>query len=338
MDRLFGEEFKWNLGESRHTTRNSLLPTFVNSGSKNESKRTPQHNNQHHHHNQPVSAFIQPAIPKYLSNYGDIYDAVLQIKDHIKNQIITHNKDHSQCAQIIAAFGYAHSGDETMPPQLHTISRQFAEYIHGQLTSYQQWVHTTNWTERHIFHTPQGITVTTHFEVVTGENGGKNKLRIEYGTDTHKVQNHFKYVNSKSPCAMYDIHFSVLQQNPVQPTALPTIVNPTQVCIESRKTFTYSSAVTPAQRPTWRYTLLRRWIGASKSEAEFRQKTGEPLYGFELECLDPESLMIDDAHDEYYVACSLFLKMRDMLPVAASSFRWEPAQIQPQSEMQVECF
>jgi hypothetical protein len=107
--------------------------------------------------------------------------------------------------------------------------------------------------------------------------------------------------NSDEP--VFDIRVSLSTETAVDTHELPESVSPSLVRLKQRVSFAYRC---------WRFDMTKVWSGASRVQAETKQKTEEPVYEIELECASPASYLHD--RSDAYVALSLLLKMCDFLP------------------------
>lgn len=101
-----------------------------------------------------------------------------------------------------------------------------------------------------------------------------------------------------------DLRVSLKQERPV--FQLQSCVNTTLVRIKQRRRFTTLDG-------KWAFDFSMLWSGTSKTEAETRQASLDPLFEVECELIDVEravSIQQDDAR----IATSLLLKMCDLLP------------------------
>ena len=138
--------------------------------------------------------------------------------------------------------------------------------------------------------------------------------------------------------ANYDIRIGLNYEEQVPESDIPSIINPASVRIKSRKSFLYKPHHTEAKYPVWKFDITRSWTGKTKTEAEKKQKNGDTVFEIELECLNPKALMVSPKHDSFYVACSMLLKMTDLVVlVNGPKFKWEPV-IRPTMAPDVSCF
>ena len=154
--------------------------------------------------------------------------------------------------------------------------------------------------------------------------------------DSSKLDYQYKTQNPTSNKFQYDLRVNLNFEERVPDQELPSIVNPSSMRIKSRKSFYYKSDNFPSSMPMWKFDITRSWTAANRSDAEMKQKNGETIYEIELECLNPQALMVSQKHDSWYVACSLLMKMRDFMTYANNTqdkeksalfdFKWEPIQ------------
>lgn len=106
------------------------------------------------------------------------------------------------------------------------------------------------------------------------------------------------------------VRFVLSREIPVEIASLPDTVAPKHVRVTHRKTFEFASRGCTSG-PTWRIDLGIVWSGDTKFEAETKQRQYQASqYTVELEMLDPSYVI---HHDDAYVACSLAMKVGDLL-------------------------
>jgi hypothetical protein len=286
-----------------------------------------------------LTPFIPFPVPKYIHKYPQIYDATQYIRELISEW----KGDTAQGAyELEARFGkwqgqHFQSG----------VSKPFTEKILNMFDTFAQWSRVTDWEETHDYyyanHADQNVPmVRTTASFRTDSKTGRKRIVTEHirKYPRHKID--FQYVTTSPlvyPDFRYDLRICLNYEERVSEQELPSIVNPSSVRIKSRKSFYYKSEEFPSAEPLWKFDVTRSWNGASRTEAELKQKNGDIIYELELECLNPRGLMVSPQHDSFYVACSMLLKMKDFLTHAGSTeFKWEPIQRPPVSTHDVQCF
>lgn len=105
-----------------------------------------------------------------------------------------------------------------------------------------------------------------------------------------------------------DMRISLKQERPV--FQLQSCVNTSLVRIKQRRRFTTLDN-------TWAFDFSMLWSGATKTEAESRQASLDPLFEVECELIDVErSISVNG--DDNKIATSLLLKMCDLLPTPST--------------------
>ena len=84
---------------------------------------------------------------------------------------------------------------------------------------------------------------------------------------------------------------------------LPSVACPHRVCIKQRKSFLYTNTDGTL---TWRYDFTLTWEGKSKSTAEAKQFSEEPVCEFEIELVYAHPDV-----SEIYIAESIIMKMME---------------------------
>lgn len=105
----------------------------------------------------------------------------------------------------------------------------------------------------------------------------------------------------------FDIRVGVARETPVRREDVPPCVNPTWVRIKQRRSFFLGGK---GDSYVWRYDFSMVWEGASRTEAEQKQKNCDPSFEFEIELVDREYAT---GKEDAYVAASLLLKAHDFL-------------------------
>ena len=98
---------------------------------------------------------------------------------------------------------------------------------------------------------------------------------------------------------------SLSTEQKLEPADIPNIVKPTFVRITQRKSYNYKNKDSTMR---WRYDISLVWSGHSKTDAEKKQFSEDPLYEFEIE--------LEYCHpdiSDLYTARSLWCKMMEHL-------------------------
>lgn len=293
-----------------------------------------------------LAPFINQTIPRYVHKYPQIFNVVQSM-----HSVINEWKPDTALGtyELEVRFGkwqgqYFKSG----------VSKSFIEKILAMFDTCSHWTSVLNWEESHdyyyglpndkelirttaVFQTDPG---TGRKRIVTKHIRKRNRYKADYmyvmtggnSIDMHKTLQLFQDFQ-------YDVRVNLNYEEKVQDNELPSIINPSSVRIKSRKSYLYKSDEFPSSDPLWRFDLTRSWTASSRSEAEMKQKNGETVYEFELECLNPLALMVSPKHDTFYVACSMMLKMKDFLTYAGSSdFKWDPIERISPLTQDINCF
>lgn len=92
-------------------------------------------------------------------------------------------------------------------------------------------------------------------------------------------------------------------------TEVSSAVNSTLVRIKQRRRFVTDNGM-------WAFDFSMTWSGTTKSEAEYSQMNNDAVYEIECELLGNDAYLNDKTNE--YVATSLLLKMKDLLPSQSS--------------------
>ena len=139
-----------------------------------------------------------------------------------------------------------------------------------------------------------------------------HRTRVEYSTDTMKLCSHtilkqplghVNLVNDADPESDEQIRISVKREKPVIP---PIVCNAEYVRIKQTKRFTCMKERSPN---VFAFDFAMTWSGRTKTDAESKQQTCEPVYEIECELICRDYL---ENHDDLYVAESILLKMIDL--------------------------
>ncbi|MAB55745.1 MAG: hypothetical protein CMN93_07710 [Synechococcus sp. CPC35] len=145
--------------------------------------------------------------------------------------------------------------------------------------------------------------------------GVQHRCRTQYDTDRMNMNVSVVRKERVTRCALassdgLQIAVVLSREVDVPRGKLAHVVHPHHVRMQQRKRIGLPSrGFGPA--PTWALDASMVWSAACKSEAERAQMCAPPQYGLELELLDPEYVV---HHDDAYVACSIGLKVADLLP------------------------
>jgi hypothetical protein len=289
----------------------------------------------------PLQPFIAPALPRYLTKYPEVYNAVQGVKDLVDEWRPDTKEGKFELEARLGKF--------TVSGFRPGVSFIFMEKVVSMLNTFEQWQQVTDWVETHDHYytlernKPQ-VRTTSYFEV--NPKTGRKVLRTENIRKYNKRKLDYMYVSPSTPLPtdqyQYDLRVALNYEESVHRAELPSILNPSLVRIKSRKRYLYKSENFPSSSPIWSLDLTRSWTGKTKSEAEHKQKAGTTTYELEIECLNPKALMITPKHDHFYVACSLLLKMKDFIYIfqGTEGFKWDPIQKQltATQEQVVACF
>jgi len=214
------------------------------------------------------------------------------------------------------------------------VTFQFIHDLQKNFNDFSEWSHSDNWTitTDYFFKIPdsaenpfknQEVRITACFEM--DKNMEKKRMKTKRVVKQSVKRWNLKY-NDTSPARFmqlkdnrhYDLRLSLQKEIPVDEKWIDPVINPHLVRIKSRKSWYYNSRNNQLDHAIWRFDITRVWTGTTYSQAEEKQKMGDSsaLFEIELECLHPEWLMQSTnlhIYNEFYVACSMLLKMRDLM-------------------------
>lgn len=290
-----------------------------------------------------LQPYISPSVPKYLSNYPEISEAVQTVKDIVMEWRAPTSTNMFELEARLGKLG----SDRFQPG----VSVHFMEKVVNMMNTYQQWSEVTPWTETHDYYYANGadaslppVRTTAQFEIDSDTQKRRVKTSHMRKFNIRKYDYLFMSQSVKLPTDhyQYDLRISLNREESVPASELPRIVNPTFMRIKSRKTYFYTSEDSPASKPIWRFDLTKSWSAPTKTQAEIKQRTEDPVFEIELECINPMALMTSPKHDAFYVACSMLLKMKDFITFLSNgeTFKWSPAADYTNASLQstVTCF
>lgn len=111
----------------------------------------------------------------------------------------------------------------------------------------------------------------------------------------------------------YGIRVCVSREEPVEKEHLPPFANPSSVRISQRCTATTATCCEGEEIPVWRYDITMSWIGASRSEAEQKQRDTQDGVEYTIELEYIGGLRAVERLGAHYVACSGLLKVLDIV-------------------------
>jgi len=197
-----------------------------------------------------------------------------------------------------------------------------ADFVRGALSLFQQyedWHKVTAWTEIvDYFYDMPGTQTQTRTSVSVNPETGK--------WTTQHIRKHPRgtvdmlFLSDYVP-KLYDIRTRLCYEEEVSVSSLPNQVQPVSVRIKQRKQYFYGRE--KGQAPLWCYDLTRSWAGATKAEAEEKQKKGLTTYEIELECLNVAAYMQYHRQDEIFAATSMLLKMTRLYDLEDNNFYLE---------------
>jgi len=277
---------------------------------------------------------FQPTVPEYVMKYPQIQNAVPRIHGMLRQLPPMADRSLYQDGhfEVEARFGtISNDGRNTFQAG---VSKEFIEHALKTVSTFADWKQVTDWDETHDYYYElpphpedlrgQGILVRTTVSFVKKEDQ-MSEIVTHHTCKQVRDKHDFRYipgmVNSLVGVPGMDVRVSLNFEERVPPDSIPSRIQPKFVRIKNRKSFIYQPP--HAEKPVWSIDFTRSWSGATRSEAEQKQKQKQTIYEIEVECLDPYSYMNDSKRDQFYMATSLMLKMRDFVGTE-KPFHWEP--------------
>lgn len=285
------------------------------------------------------------SIPRYLAHYPQVYPAAPLTKDIVDSLHMDPDPKGSVGKfELEARFGILSQsqgllqqsrgassfGKETFIPG---VSKRFMDACLAKMEEYGGWDTVTPWTETHDYYyelppapedfNDRSILVRTTTEFLKNDDGITTCMRSHMCKHT-KNKHDFRFVAAGSvpEDISYDLRISLKFEEVVPEDLLPQAVPvPTHVRIKSRKSYRYKSSGLTV--PVWSFDFTQSWSGSTFDEAEQNQKIGNTAYEIEVECLDPYMYLNSTKQDQFSLATSLLLKMRDFIG-SNVPYHWEP--------------
>jgi hypothetical protein len=237
----------------------------------------------------PAPAPYQEAIPRVVRDHNCMVPAYTHVRDLVR-QLCTltreaaHGGPNSSKYELEMRFGTAR-GDFVpgIPQTLMALVEQSFD-----LGTY--WKSVSDW---------QVIQTYFHESAIPGD---KRRLRTEtclspdgVAIDTickERVRSTDLQTVANDLAHPLDVRIAVSRETVVPAAQIPAIVVPSEVHIKERKSYWYVSKSTGTGRPTWLYTLTRRWSAPTMEEATLRQvRRDMPVCEIEVECVDHDMLL-----------------------------------------------
>lgn len=145
------------------------------------------------------------------------------------------------------------------------------------------------------------------------DNGVNMRTRVAYCSETMSlkpttiqktnIDNASFFINNENEDNVFAMRISLKEELPVEnsPSCVPTDM----VRIKQRRRFVTADKC-------WAFDFAITWFGKTKSEAEHKQSTSDPIFEIECELLNPTQVLA--IHDDARIATSLLLKMYQLLP------------------------
>lgn len=289
----------------------------------------------------PPNAVFQQTVPDYLMKYPQIQTSVPRVNNLLQQLPVANEKNifNEGKFELEARFGtISNDGKNLFQPG---VTSDFMHRCLRYLETFEDWKMVKNWEETHDYYYElpphpedlrrQGILVRT--SVAFKKNvEGKVEIIPEHICKQIRDKQDFKFIDNHKIGAIsspgMDVRVSLNFEEKIPPDNhglnIPPRVQPKYVRIKNRKSFVYQPS--HASVPIWSMDFTKSWSAETRSAAETKQKNRNTVYEIEVECLDPYMYMNDPRRDQFYLATSLMLKLRDLISIDTvnTEFHWEP--------------
>ena len=280
---------------------------------------------------------FQPTVPDYLAKYPQIQIAVPRVHAMLRQLPTGADRRLYQDGkfELEARFGtLSTDGRNMFQPG---VSTEFLQQTLQEVGTFPDWHLVTDWKETHDYYYElpphpedlrgQAVLVRTTVDF-RKEKNQEAQIVTEHICKQPRDKQDFRFVpgggnalNTLATVPGMDVRVSLNFEEAVPADSIPTRIKPKFVRIKNRKSFIYQPA--HAQNPIWSVDFTKSWSAPTRSDAEMKQRERETINEIEVECLDPYSYMSDPKRDQFYLATSLMLKMRDFVG-SDKPFQWEP--------------
>ena len=244
------------------------------------------------------------STPSFVSEYPHLSKAMMEVSSIISRLREEVQRNGSNAGmELEARFGRV-----TTNRRFETgVSQDFMNRAICMANGFGNWYSVTDWMELQDFY-------------YALDDGRQMRTTVRYDPSTKRIEtNHIVkegIVNSDLRCHptgeyLQDIRVSLSREEKIPIDRIPSMARPSMVRLKQRKSFLYASGT--GNKPMWSFDFTMSWIGSSKSDAESNQKSIPPTCEIECECIEPFDYLSIVHHDDYYVACSILLKMADFL-------------------------
>lgn len=294
----------------------------------------------------------QIEMPDYVKKYPQLLHAIPRVHNML-NQMSSSSSATALEGhyELEARFGTLstdgkHSFESGVP-------QSFMDHCLTTVSTYAGWQCVKDWEESHDYYyelAPDPEDLRGKGILVRTSVSFDNKMQTAHICKQVKDKQDFRFNGASFMSSIgMDIRVSLNFEETVPVDSIPSKIQPKHVRIKNRKSYLYQPS--HADKPLWSIDFTKMWCGATRTEAELKQKNKHTIYEIEIECLDPfyytnadstinssqsattsrsatpttrvNSSQSSEKRDRYYLATSLLLKMRDFVG-AGRSFIWDP--------------
>ena len=218
------------------------------------------------------------------------YPHLASVIPHVREIVKQSRNNSCKDSELEIRFGRFVNGE-----YVSGVSRDFMDGVLTMIQTNTDFV-ATDWCEFHDF----------TYKLTNGKDA---RTRVSFDTDDLVVQTVTAQKHKISQAIFKDVatdhalRMSYSREIPVANDNIPTLVNTDLVRIQQRRSFIYEKC--------WSFDFSLTWQGKTKTEAEQRQQSVDPVFEVEIELIDNAYVQ---KHDDSWIAVSFLLKALDFLP------------------------
>lgn len=188
--------------------------------------------------------------------------------------------------ELEARFGILNNEvtDNSSGVFISSVKKEFFEHVLINLSSFEEWSSINDWKEyQDFFYTlPDNKKIRTTVSYIKNNQNNNHMIRTQ-----HIIKNVLSkktlLLNQNVSESNLCVRLSAAIEYQISEKILPDFITTDLVRIKKRKSFLYTPA--GMNEPMWQFDLTISWTGKSKMECEIKQRTENPNYEIECECL-----------------------------------------------------